>query len=114
MSKGLFEGRTISVVNDFSLDEQLYLYGKTKELKECKEGKASRFRIEDRNVAVYLIFLEDSTRTKESFRNAASFHNVRLNPFQAEVSSFNKKESYADTFKMLCGFCDYSIFVVRS
>lgn len=114
MSKGLFEGRTISVVNDFSLDEQLYLYGKTRELKESEDGKTARFRIEDRNVAVYLIFLEDSTRTKESFRNAASFHNVKLNPFQAEVSSFNKKESYADTFKMLCGYSDYSIFIIRS
>ena len=109
---GLFEGRTISVVNDFSLDEQLYLYNKTRELKESRD--AARFRIEDRDIAVYLIFLEDSTRTKESFRNAASFHNVKLNPFQSEFSSFNKKESYADTFKMLCGYSEYSIFVVRS
>jgi hypothetical protein len=30
----IFKGRTIAVVNDLSLDEQLYLYEKTAELKE--------------------------------------------------------------------------------
>jgi aspartate carbamoyltransferase len=116
MSKGPFEGRTISVVHDLSVDEQIYLYKKTRELKEAfrRGTDLSEFRIDDRNVGLYLIFLEDSTRTKESFRNAAAFHNVKLASFDAEYSSFNKMESYADTFRMLCGYSWRSVFVVRS
>ena len=113
---GLFQGRTIAVVNDFSLDEQIYLYEKTRELKAAGNDPEAlrRFRIVNNSVGLYLAFLEPSTRTKESFRNAAGFHKVKLNPFDAESSSFGKKESYADTFKMLCGYSEYSIFVVRS
>ncbi len=113
---GPFKSRTIAVVSDFSLDEQIYLYEKTRALKETMRngGKTQSFRIEDHALALYLIFLEASTRTKESFRNAAGFHNVKINPFEAEFSSFSKNESYADTFKMLCGYSEYSIFVVRS
>lgn len=111
-----FKSRTISVVNDLSIDEQLYLYKKTRELKEAVQNKKdlSQFKLNDNTIGVYLLFLEDSTRTKESFRNATLFHNVKLNPFQAEYSSFNKMESYADTVRMLCGYSEYSIFVIRS
>lgn len=38
--------------------------------------------------AVYTIFMEDSTRTKESFRNAAEFHGLKVNVFDAKTSSF--------------------------
>lgn len=111
-----FKGRTISVVNDLSSDEQVYLYEKTRILKQAvsRGEDVSNFKIDDGNAGVYLIFLEDSTRTKESFRNAAAFHGVRLNIFDAGSSSFNKMESYADTFRMLCGYSKYSIFIVRS
>ena len=49
MSKGLFDGRTISVVNDFSLDEQLYLYHKSREIKEAilSGGDVSAYRCKD-------------------------------------------------------------------
>ncbi len=111
-----FKSRTISVVNDLSIEEQLYLYNKTKELKDAVLNKKdlSDFKLNDKSIGVYLIFLEDSTRTKESFRNAALFHDVKLNPFQAEYSSFNKMESYADTVRMLSGYSGYSIFIIRS
>ena len=114
--RGIFRGRSISVVNDLSTDEQIYLYEKTGELKRTvARGKnQTAFRISDRNIGAYLVFLEDSTRTKESFRNAVAFHGVKLNVFNAETSSFNKMESYADTFRMLCGYSEYSIFVVRT
>ena len=116
MHNGRFRGRTISVVTDLSLDEQIYLYDKTRELKRLRSAGESleRFRIADNDVGIYLIFLEPSTRTKESFRNAAEFHTVRVNNFEGQFSSFNKKESYADTFKMLTGYSEYSIFVVRT
>ena len=114
---GPFLGRSITVVNDLSLDEQAYLYQKTREIKEAVQlGKdTARFRVDDRDWGIYLLFLEDSTRTKESFRNAAKFHGVKVNDFNAATSSITtKKESITDTVKMLFGYSAKSIFVVRS
>ena len=112
-----FEGRSIQLVRDLSVDEQLYLYDKTRILKQAvRSGRAGdEFRLDDPELGLYLMFLEDSTRTKESFRNAAKFHNLKLNDFQASSSSFaNKKESITDTVKMLFGYSRRSIFVIRS
>ena len=113
---GVFKGRTISVINDLSLDEQLYIYNKTKELKQHirQNSDLSGFRLNNPNIGIYLVFLEDSTRTKESFRNAVLFHSTKMNIFDSSVSSFNKKESYADSFRTLCGYSPYSMFIVRS
>ena len=115
-SKSPFKSRSITVVNDLSKDEQLFLYEKTRQLKHALKTNAdlSPYKINNNDVGIYLLFLEDSTRTKESFRNAASFHNVRLNVFDAQSSSFNKMESYADTIRMLCSYNRYSIFIIRS
>lgn len=64
---------------------------------------------------VYLIFMEGSTRTRESLRNAASYHGVKVNEFQAESSSFQKNETITDTMKMLTVYSTKrSVFVVRS
>ena len=114
--KSHFNGRTIAVVNDLSVDEQLYLYKKTAELKRLIQngGDTSGFRINDPELGVYLMFFENSTRTKESFRNAAAFHNVKLNNFDAQTSSFNKKESIGDTIKMLFGYSKRSLFIMRT
>lgn len=111
-----FKGRTIAVINDLSTDEQIYLYNKTRALKAAiaTNTDLSEFKINNPEIRVYLLFLEDSTRTKESFRNAANFHNVQLNVFDAQSSSFNKMESYADTMRMLCGYGGYPIFIIRS
>jgi len=116
MNQGIFKGRTIQIVNDLSVDEQIYLYEKTRDLKESlRSGKdLDRFRINDSELAVYLMFLEDSTRTKESFRNAAIFHRLKVNDFDAKTSSFQKKENLTDTVKMLMGYSQASMFVVRS
>lgn len=114
--KSNFFGRTIAVVQDLSLDEQLFLYEKTKELKEAiKTGKnLDAFKLNDPDFGIYLMFFESSTRTKESFRNAAKFHNVKLNNFDVSNSSFNKKESLLDTIKMLYGYSDKSMFIMRT
>ncbi|MBN2535101.1 MAG: aspartate carbamoyltransferase [Spirochaetales bacterium] len=113
---GLFMGRTIAVVNDLSIDEQIYLYEKTKEIKSAIRNRKSlsHFQINDSRVSTYIVFLEDSTRTRESFKSAALFHNTRLSIMDAQHSSFKKMESYADTFKMLCGYNEYSLFIVRT
>jgi aspartate carbamoyltransferase len=112
-----FAGRTLAIVNDLSVKEQWYLYSKTRELKEAvRNGKdLTPFRLRDREVGVYTIFMEDSTRTKESFRNAAEFHGTKVNVFDAKTSSFTKNETITDTIKMLCGYSvGQSIFVIRS
>jgi aspartate carbamoyltransferase len=116
LPNGPFRGRTIAVVNDLTTDEQLYLFNKTRQLKEAinTNGDLSPFKIDNKNVNIYLLFLEDSTRTKESFRSAANFHDVHLNVFDAKSSSFNKMESYADTMRMLSGYGGYPVFVIRS
>jgi len=112
----VFAGRTIGVVNDLSRDEQLYLYKKTAELKRkyLKDEDVSEFRINDPDMSAYLIFMENSTRTKESFRNAVQFHDINLNIFDPGSSSFTKQESYSDTIKMLFGYSKRSLFIMRT
>lgn len=114
--KGEFLGRSVSVINDLSRDEQWYLYSKTRALKESVSRKEDLhpYMINDKNVGAYLVFVEPSTRTKESFLNAVKFHNIKTNTFNASSSSFNKKESYSDTFRMLTTYSPYSIFIVRT
>eukprot|EP00438_Fugacium_kawagutii_P001306 Skav226290 [mRNA] locus=scaffold3301:190912:193577:+ [translate_table: standard] len=117
VKKHPFQGRTIAIVNDLSLDEQWYVYHKTRELKEAiRTGEnLDQFRLQNREAAVYTIFMEDSTRTKESFRNAAEFHGLKVNVFDAKTSSFQKNETITDTIKMLCGYSTgQSLFVIRS
>ncbi|MBT3275017.1 MAG: aspartate carbamoyltransferase [Spirochaetales bacterium] len=112
-----FLGRSISVVNDLSADEQIYLYEKTRAIKEAIKSGANldEFQVKDPGLGIYLMFLEDSTRTKESFRNAAKFHGAKVNDFNAQTSSITtKKESITDTVKMLFGYSDRSLFIIRS
>eukprot|EP00927_Polykrikos_kofoidii_P005394 TRINITY_DN12138_c0_g1_i1.p1 TRINITY_DN12138_c0_g1~~TRINITY_DN12138_c0_g1_i1.p1 ORF type:complete len:620 (+),score=86.21 TRINITY_DN12138_c0_g1_i1:71-1861(+) len=126
-------GRTIQEVSDTSLQEQLYLYERTRRLKAALEGQtlsaASKEapplcdiadadvpeKVGNRNCTVYLMFMESSTRTRESFRNAAAFHGVKVNEFQAESSSFQKNETMTDAVKMLTVYStNRSVFVIRS
>ncbi|PNR96312.1 bifunctional aspartate carbamoyltransferase catalytic subunit/aspartate carbamoyltransferase regulatory subunit [Petrotoga sp. 9PWA.NaAc.5.4] len=116
MSKHDFFGRSLTVMNDLTIEEQIFLYQQTKKLKDKAKRKEdlSEFQIE-KPVGVYIVFVEPSTRTKESFINAAKFHKMaKVNIFDSEHSSFNKNESYVDTFNMLTGYSDYSIFIVRT
>ncbi|MEA3391419.1 MAG: aspartate carbamoyltransferase [Candidatus Marinimicrobia bacterium] len=114
--KGKFMGRSVSVINDLSVDEQWYLYTKTHALKNAVAEKddLSHFKINNTNVGAYLVFVEPSTRTKESFLNAVKFHNIKTNIFDATTSSFSKKESYSDTFRMLTTYSPYSLYIIRT
>jgi len=125
-------GRTIQAVTDLTLEEQLYLYERTRQLKGKhmnnvaiqEETVPPLFNIADANeddkvadpdASVYLLFLDSSTRTKESLRNAAAFHAVKVNEFSAETSSFKKNETITDAMKMLTVYSTQrSIFVIRS
>ena len=112
-----FLGRTLAAAGDWSVDEQRYLYEQTRKLKaawSATDGDVTPFRIQDPSLNVYLMFLEPSTRTRESFRSAVNFHDITLNIFDAATSSFTKKESIIDTIKMLVGYGKRSIFIMRT
>ncbi len=113
----VFTGRSLTVIDDLSIEERKYLFEKTRVLKKaiCENDKRTMdaFRINDKDFGIYEVFLESSTRTKESFKNAAHFHQVKLSDLTVETSSFNKGESYADTFNTLAGYQN-AIFIVRS
>ncbi|MCP5103114.1 MAG: aspartate carbamoyltransferase [bacterium] len=117
MPVNIFNERSYCVSSDLSIDEKKYLFRKARELKQAwynnDEETLKEFRIDDMDFGIYEVFLEDSTRTRESFRNAAEFHGVKLAMFNSDSSSFNKKESYVDGFMTLAGYNNH-IFIVRS
>lgn len=112
-----FAGRSLAVIQDLNRMERLYLYGRARELKDAhRRGDRTvldSFRIDDPDFGIYEVFLEDSTRTRESFKNAAHFHRLKFSELNAASSSFNKSESYSDTFANLVGY-DNRMFVIRS
>jgi aspartate carbamoyltransferase len=117
MAVSPFLGRSLTAIRDFNRDERLYIYGLTRRLKEAlasgDTAGVDAFRIDDGDFGMYEIFLEDSTRTRESFKNAGLFHRIRLSELNAGSSSFNKKESYADTIANLVGYGNH-VFVLRT
>lgn len=133
LDKPALAGRTVQLVSDLSEAEQLYLYERSRQLKARSRRSPSQAagnvapplievvdgdvpeKVGEPNCTVYLLFMEGSTRTRESLRNAAIFHGVKMNEFQAETSSFQKNETITDTMKMLTVYStNRSIFVVRS
>lgn len=115
---GHFFGRTIQVVRDLSVDEQKYLYQKAAEGKKAfyahDSAALKKFCIGTGNLSLYLLFQENSTRTKESFLNAAKFHGMRVNDLRVEASSVQKQESITDTVRMLVGYSPCTGFVMRT
>ncbi|MFA7642235.1 MAG: bifunctional aspartate carbamoyltransferase catalytic subunit/aspartate carbamoyltransferase regulatory subunit [Sphaerochaetaceae bacterium] len=113
----IFTGRSLAVIDDLTIAERRYLFAQTRVLKEAiianDKETMDRFRIDDPDFGLYEVFLEDSTRTRESFRNAAKFHRSKVSDLAADSSSFNKGESYADTFNTLAGYHN-SVFIIRS
>ena len=113
----VFRGRSLNVIEDFSIEERRYFFQKVSELKkaiqEGDEAKQEAFRINDPDFGIYSVFLENSTRTKESFKNAAKFHHAKVSELLTTSSSINKGESFADTFNTVTGYQN-TLFVVRS
>ncbi len=64
-----FMGRSLTVIDDLSIDERKYLFEKTRCLKkaiqEDDQKVMDEFRINDKDFGIYEVFLEPSTRTKE-------------------------------------------------
>ncbi len=115
--QNVFTSRSLCVIEDFSIEERKYLFEQVKILKQAMEqhdaATLEHYRIDDKDFGIYEVFLEDSTRTKESFRNAANFHHAKVSELNSDSSSFNKGESYADTFYTLSGYAN-TIFIIRS
>lgn len=113
----IFKERSLCVAADFSNDEKNYLFQETRKFKDAWFNNnyeiLNRFRIDDPDYGIYEVFLEDSTRTRESFRNAAKFHRAKLSMFSSDSSSFNKQESYLDGFMTMVGY-DNRLFIIRS
>ena len=88
-----FKGRSLCVIDDFTKEERLYLFSQVKKLKEAvKRGDKKTldsFRINDPDYGIYEVFLEDSTRTKESFRNAIAFHHAKLTEMSADMDQIH-------------------------
>ena len=103
-------------MSDLSVSDQLEIYELAKKVKGDILSKTTNFaKMDDPERTTYLVFMEDSTRTKESFRNAALFHGGKVNVFDCSTSSFNKHETITDTIKMLCGYSTGPVtFVIRS
>ena len=108
MGNNVFKGRSLNVIADFSIAERRYFFKKVNELKKAivtSDFKTQdKFRINDPDFGIYEVFIENSTRTKESFRNAAKFHHAKVSELITTGSSINKGESYADTFNTLSGY----------
>ena len=87
----VFASRSLNVIDDLSINERRYFFTKVKELKDAiiagDEKVLDSFRINDPDFGIYEVFLEDSTRTKESFRNAANFHHVKVSELISSSSS---------------------------
>ena len=105
--------KSVCVVSDLTLEEQRFLY-KTATIVKADISKG-KFPEHDLRKCAYLMFLEDSTRTKESFRNSSETLNFRTNMFDSNSSSLNKFETLNDTVRMLCGYTAMqSVFIIRS
>ncbi len=117
METNVFKEKSFCEAADYTRDQKKYIFEKTKLLKNAwKTGDKEildQFRINDKEFGIYEVFLEDSTRTRESFRNASEFHRIKLSMFNSESSSFNKSESYSDGFMTLVGYSN-RVFIVRS
>ncbi len=98
------KGRDFLKLLDFSAEEIEYLIDFAAELKEKKKKGIPHKLCEGKNVA--LIFEKTSTRTRCSFDVAAydlGMHTVYLDP---KGSQIGKKESIADTARVLSGIFD--------
>lgn len=98
------KGRNFLKLLDFSAQEIEYLIDKAAELKKEKKNGVSQKKYSGKNIA--LIFEKTSTRTRCAFEVAAAdlgIHPVYLDPSGSQIG---KKESIADTARVLGGMFD--------
>ena len=104
MSKINLRGRDFLKLLDFSGEEIEYLIDLAGELKEKKKNGISHRFHEGKNIA--LIFEKTSTRTRCAFEVAARDLGMGVTYLDPTGSQIGKKESIADTARVLAGMYD--------
>lgn len=89
---------------DFTPDELRYLLDLAARLKKAKKARREPKLLADRNIA--LIFEKTSTRTRCSFEVGAYDQGARATYLGPTGSQIGRKESMADTARVLSGFFD--------
>lgn len=98
------KGRDFLKILDFSSEEIEYLIDLAAELKAKKKNGVPHKMCEGKNVA--LIFEKTSTRTRCSFEVAARDLGMGVTYLDPSGSQIGKKESIADTARVLCSMFD--------
>ena len=98
------KGRDFLTLKDFTKEEILYLLDVAADYKDKKKKGIPHDRLRGKNVA--LIFEKTSTRTRCSFEVAAHDLGMGTTYLDPSASQIGKKESIADTAKVLCRMFD--------
>lgn len=98
------KGRDFLTLKDFTPEEIRYMLDISKELKEKKKNGVVEKPFEGKNIA--LIFEKTSTRTRCSFEVAAHDLGMGVTYLDPKGSQIGKKESIADTARVLSGMFD--------
>lgn len=97
-------GRNFLKELDFKPDELLYLIDLATGLKKAKKSGQEKKYLEGKNIA--LLFEKDSTRTRCAFEVAAHDQGAHVTYLGPAGSQMGKKESLADTARVLSRFFD--------
>ena len=89
---------------DFTPEELTYLLDLAAQLKQAKKARREPKFLADKNVVI--LFEKDSTRTRCSFEVAAYDQGARITYLGPSGSQMGKKESLADTARVLARFYD--------
>ena len=99
-----FKGRDFLKLLDFSSEEIAYLIDLAQDLKAKKKAGIPHRMHEGKNVV--LLFEKDSTRTRCAFEVAAADLGMSVTYLGPTGSQMGKKESIADTARVLAGMYD--------
>ena len=97
-------GRDFLTLLDFTPEEIRYLLDLAKKFKKMKHEGVSHRYLEGKNIAI--LFEKDSTRTRCSFEVAGYDLGMNVTYLGPTGSQMGKKESIADTARVLCRMYD--------
>ena len=98
------KGRDFLKIKDFTPEEIIYLIDLAADLKQKKKSNIPHDELKGKNIA--LIFEKTSTRTRCSFEVAAHDLGMNVTYLDPSGSQIGKKESIADTARVLCRMYD--------
>ena len=103
MSNRLYQRDFLKEI-DFTPEDLTYLLDLAAQLKQAKKVRREPKFLQDRNIVI--LFEKDSTRTRCSFEVAAYDQGARVTYLGPSGSQMGKKESLADTARVLARFYD--------